>query len=186
MPFRATQQSFVDRPARLFLMDASMFGVPLQAFHRFVGDASMRVRVAGFYPMVDAHGDAVLDRSETVTLFNDMCILAPGTLVDDAIVWTPIDDHSAKAHFTLGTHSITATLFFNEQGLLRDFVSEDRSRSLENGRKFAADHFSTPVRDYRRFGPYRLASFGEARSRAPEGDFTYGEFSILDVAYNVP
>ena len=57
MSFTGEQHNFYDQPSRLFLMDASMFGVPFQAFHRFVGpSATMRVKVASLVPMVDAKG----------------------------------------------------------------------------------------------------------------------------------
>ena len=58
MPFSAEQYNFFDdKPARLFYMTASMFGVPFQGFHRYVGrSASMRVKVAGMAPVVDASG----------------------------------------------------------------------------------------------------------------------------------
>ena len=53
MPFEADQQSFVDQPTRLFLMRASMMGVPVEAFHRLVaGHATMEVKVAGCIPIV--------------------------------------------------------------------------------------------------------------------------------------
>lgn len=185
MPFGAEQQSFVDRPTRLFLMRATMFGVPVQAFHRLVdGAATMRVTVAGLYPMVDARGP-IMDRSETVTVFNDMCILAPGTLVERAIRWDAIDDVSARAHFTNGAHTVTATLHFDARGLLSDFRSNDRSRASPDGKTFTQPPFSTPVRGYQRYGAYRLARHGEARVHPPEGAFTYGEFELLEIAYNV-
>ena len=44
--------------------------------------------------------------------------------------------------------------------------------------------FSTLVRDYRDFGPVRLMSFGEARWLLPDGEFTYGEFTLVDITYN--
>ena len=44
--------------------------------------------------------------------------------------------------------------------------------------------FSTPVRDYRDFGPVRLMSFGEARWLLPDGEFTYGDFNLVDISYN--
>jgi hypothetical protein len=45
--------------------------------------------------------------------------------------------------------------------------------------------FSMPLSDYHDFGPARLARHGEARWRLPEGEFTYGEFDLQDVTYNV-
>jgi hypothetical protein len=185
MPFEASQQSFADRPARLFLMQARMYGVPVEALHRMIdGHATMQVTIAGVIPMVDARGD-VMDRSETVTHFNDMCLLAPGTLIDPDIVWEPIDARTVRARFTGTTHTISATLVFGEDGLLANFISDDRSRASPDGRTFTAARFSTPVRDYRNFGAIRLAAHGEARWQLPEGEFTYGEFDLLDVSYNV-
>jgi hypothetical protein len=184
MPFEAEQQSFADEPTRLFLMRARMFGVPVEAFHRMIGGhATMQVKVAGVVPMVDARGDE-MDRAETVTLFNDMCILAPGTLVGPAITWEPGDASSARARFTYRSHTITATLFFDSDGRLVNFESDDRSRSLPDG-TFTKLTFSTPLRDYRDFGPLHLAGHGEARWRLPEGEFTYGEFTMIDEASNV-
>jgi hypothetical protein len=184
MPFVADQQSFADEPARLFLMRARMFGLPVFVFHRLVdGHATMQVKIAGAIPMVDAKGD-VMDRSEAVTLFNDMCLLAPGTLLDRHIVWEPVDARTVRAQFTNGTQTIAATLHFGDDGLLTNFVSDDRSRSSPDGKVFTQLRFSTPVRDYRDFGDARLAAHGEARWSLPQGEFTYGEFDLMSVSYN--
>jgi hypothetical protein len=184
MSFEAEQQSFADQPTRLFLMRARMFVLPLEAFHRLIdGHATMRVTVAGAFPIVDARGDE-MDRAETVTLFNDMCILAPGTLVGPGISWEAVDASTARARFTDRGHTIAATLFFDADGRLVNFESDDRSRSLPDG-TFTKQRFSTPLRDYRDFGPLHLAGYGEARWRLPEGEFTYGEFTMTSVAVNV-
>ena len=152
MPFEAEQRSFADEPTRLFLMRARMFGMPVEAFHRLIdGHATMRVTAAGVVPIVNDGGDE-MDRAETVTLFNDMCILAPGTLVDPGIRWEPVDASTARATFTQHGHAITATLFFAADGRLVNFESDDRARSAPDGR-FANARFSTPLRDYRGIGP---------------------------------
>ena len=183
MPFEAEQQSFADQPTRLFLMRARMFGVPVEAFHRAVGGhATMQVTVAGTFPLENASGDA-MDRAETVTLFNDMCLLAPGTLIDPSIAWEAVDATTARARFTHGGQMISATLLFNRAGDLVNFVSDDRARSESDG-TFTPRRFSTPVRDYRDFGPVRLMSFGEARWLLADGEFTYGEFTLIDITYN--
>jgi hypothetical protein len=82
MPFTAEQYNAFDRPARLFYMNASRAMVPIQGYHRYVGDtATMLVKAAALVPVAQAEGpDAT--RTETVTLFNDMCLLAPATLID--------------------------------------------------------------------------------------------------------
>ena len=185
MPFVADQQSFADEPSRLFLMRARMFGVPVFIFHRLVdGHATMQVKVAGAVPMVDASGD-VMDRSEAVTLFNDMCLLAPGTLLDHNIVWDSVDASTVLARFSTRTQTIAATLVFSDDGLLANFRSDDRSRSSPDGKVFTQLRFSTPVRDYRDFGVARIAAHGEARWLLPDGEFPYGEFDLISVSYNV-
>jgi hypothetical protein len=183
MPFEAEQQSFADEPTRLFLMRARMFGVPVEAFHRAVGGhATMQVTVAGVFPLENARGDE-MDRAETVTLFNDMCLLAPGPLIDPDIAWDAVDATTARARFTHDGQTIAATLLFNSAGELVNFESDDRARS-ESGGISTPRRFSTPVRDYRDFGAVRIMSFGEARWLLPEGEFTYGEFNLVDITYN--
>ena len=120
---------------------------------------------------------------ETVTLFNDMCLLAPGTLIDPRITWEPVDATTARAGFSNEGHTVAATLFFDSKAELVNFVSDDRCRSEANG-MVTARRFSTPARDYREFGPVRLMSFGEARWLLPEGEFTYGEFNLLEIGSN--
>jgi hypothetical protein len=185
MPFVAEQQSFADQPTRLFYMRARMFGLPVWVFHRLAnGHATMRVKIAGAVPMVDASGDE-MDRSEAVTLFNDMCLLAPGTLLDKHIVWEAADARTVRARFTNGSQTVAATLHFSDDSLLTNFVSDDRSRSSPDGKVFTRLRFSTPVRDYRDFGGVRLAAHGDARWSLPEGEFTYGEFELMSASYNV-
>jgi hypothetical protein len=185
MPFEADQVSSTDPPARFFFMRARMFGVPVAAFHRLTGGhATMHVRIAGLIPIVDARGEE-MDRSEAVTLFNDMCLLAPATLIDPSIGWETIAADTVRARFSHGGRTIAATLQFDADGLLTTFRSGDRSRSSPDGRLFTRLPFSTPVRDYRRFGAIRLAAHGEARWTLPSGEFTYGEFELQEVTYNV-
>jgi hypothetical protein len=185
MPFEAEQQSFADQPTRLFFMHARMLALPVEVFHRRIsGQATMQVKIAGVIPMVDARGE-VMDRSEAVTLFNDMCLLASATLLDPAIAWEPVDARTVRARFTDGRQTISATLLFGDDGLLTNFISDDRSRSSRDGKSFTRLRFSTPVRDYRDFGTVRLGAHGEAQWILPEGEFTYGEFDLQEVTYNV-
>ena len=78
-----------------------------------------------------------------------------------------------------------ATLLFNDQSQLVDFVSDDRMALGDDGvlRKF---RFTTPLRDYQQYGAYRLASRGETVWHYPEGPFTYGRFVLKKIAYNLP
>jgi hypothetical protein len=93
MTFTGRQFStFGKHPLRLFHLDARMAGVPVDVLHVFDdGGATMRAKVLSLVPMVSASG-ADMDRAETVTMFNDLCVLTPGALVDAPVSWRPRDD----------------------------------------------------------------------------------------------
>jgi hypothetical protein len=170
-------------PRRLFFMDATMRGLPVDVLHTYVGpSARMRVKLASLVPMVDASGPQ-LDQAETVTLFNDLCLMAPAALVDARVRWQPLDDHHARGFFTNGDHTVSADLTFNDAGDLVDFVSEDRLRASQPGTGFTAQRWATPVRSYGSFGGRRAVASGEGRWHAPEGEFTYLEFNLDQLSY---
>jgi hypothetical protein len=126
-----------------------------------------------------------MTQSETVTLFNDMCLFAPATLVDPAIGWTLIDTHTVDATFTAAGHTIRARLRFNDADELTDFISDDRYRASSDGDAMERWRWSTPIAHYRAYGPARLAAAGEGRWHDAEGDYSYIELAIDDVQYNV-
>lgn len=184
MTFTADQLDTFDTPRRFFLMAAVMKGLPVDVFHAFdERGATMRVRLLAVKTMVDASG-AVLTRSETVTLFNDLCLLAPGELVRPAIVWDAIDSHRARAHYTQGPNTISATLQFNDADELVDFRSDDRNPSPD-GSTGTPTPWTTTVRDYGRVGPAHVFRIAETRWHPASGAWTYGEFALKSLAYNV-
>jgi hypothetical protein len=173
-------------PSRLFLMDATMFGLPVDVLHVFLGpSATMRVRLCSLLPMVNAAGPE-MDRGETVTLFNDLCVLAPAALIDAPVVWRGLDPHRVRAEFTNGAHTVSAELVFNDDHELIDFVSDDRSRASADGHHFTPQRWSTPLSHYRTHGARRNATYGEARWHAPdpEGEFSYLELHVDEIVYN--
>ena len=89
MPFASEQHNtFGDAPARMFYMTATRALLPIQGYHRFVDNpASMLIKAAALVPVVDLAGPE-MTQSETVTLFNDLCILAPSALLDPHVNWS--------------------------------------------------------------------------------------------------
>ncbi len=185
MPFTGSQYNFYDAPSRFFYMDATMFGIPVKVFHRFVGpSATMRVKLVALFPLVNA-GGPIMDRAETVTLFNDLCVFAPGALISPSITWREIDTNTVRATFTNLTHTVSAVLSFNAAGELIDFVADGRGAMSADGKSFVEMRWSTPLRDYRAFGVHRVAAHGEGVWHAPGGNFAYLEFDLDRVDFNV-
>lgn len=187
MSFTGEQvNTYGSAPSRVLLMDATMFGLPVDVLHAFVGPhATMQVKLCSLMRMVDARG-ADMDRAETVTMFNDICVLAPAALVDVPIRWQAIDRHRVRGEFTNGAHTVGAVLTFGPDGYLVDFVSDDRLRAARDGKSFVRQRWSTPIGGYRELGKRVIGTSGKARWHAPdpEGEFTYLEFVVDAVAYN--
>lgn len=174
------QYNFFDEPTRLFFMKASMFGLPVYGYHHYInGKAVMDIRFAGLFSVVKKAGP-VMDRAETVTLFNDMCLMAPATLIDKRIQWEMIDSTTVKAVFTNHSISIKAVLYFNEQGQLVNFVSNDRTE-INTMQQIP---FSTPVHGYKNIHGFNLFEKGDGVWTYPDGPFVYGKFTLKDIAYN--
>jgi hypothetical protein len=185
MSFTAEQVSVVGGPTRLFMMDARMKGMPVDVLHTYLnGEARMRVRLLSLYPMVNT-GGAAFTAAETVTVFNDMCVMAPASLLATAITWTTLDEQTVEGTFTNAGHTIRGTLHFDASGALVNFSSDDRPGLAADGTTLVPQRWTTPLRDYRWFGATRLASHGDARYAPASGAFTYGEFDLQEVAYNV-
>jgi hypothetical protein len=183
--FTSEQYNFTDPPGRVFLMKAAMYGLPVEGLHLFERDgATMQIRVASLWSIVDASGPK-MDQSETVTLFNDLCLLAPAALIDrERIVWEAVGPREARARFTHRGITIGATLFFEEDGALTDFLSNDRFLSSD-GKTYLSYPWSTPVRGYREVGGRRVMSGADAVWHTPEGEVAYGRFNLVGIEYNL-
>ncbi len=179
------QYSFIHQPRRIYFMKLSMFGLPVVGLHVYKdGKATMEIKAAGLLTVGEAKGE-IMNKAETVTVFNDMCILAPASLVDKRITWETINPFQVKATFENNGIKISADLFFNEKGELINFVSQDRYMTT-SGESFINAPWSTPVRDYQDFNGIKIASYGEAIWSLPEGDYCYGKINITEVKYNLP
>lgn len=184
MAFTAEQVNTVDPPQRLFLMKARRGGLPVDVLHVFAdGAASLEARLLSLARVASADGPE-MTRAETVTLLNDLCVLAPGALAHPSISWEPIDDRTARASLTVGPNTVSAVVSFDGDGALRDFVSDDRLRIEEDG-SFARRRWSTPLSRPGEVGGIRLSTRGEARwhGDGPDGGdgFAYVEMQITGV-----
>src|SRR5206468_210623 len=126
MPFVAEQHDAFEccrGASRFFYMTASRALIPMQAYHRFAdGAATMRVKVADALTVIDQSGTE-MTRAETVTLFNDLCVLAPAALLDAPVMWEIVDGNRVTAAYTNAGITVRADLIVDASGHLVDFVS---------------------------------------------------------------
>ena len=187
MPFAGQQvNTYGPRPRRIFLMDATRSGLPVTVLHVFADTtATMRVKLLSLFPVVDASGPE-MDRAETVTVFNDLVVMAPGAIVDAPVTWTAIDARHVRGEFTDGDQTVSAVLTFDAEHDLVDFVSDDRTAASSDGKTFTQRRWSTPLAGHRDSLGRRILTSGEGvwHSGAPGGSFTYLEFHLDALAYN--
>lgn len=183
MTLTSEQYNFYDKPTRIFYIKARKMGIPAVGIHLYKNEkAIMRIKLAGLFTIVDARGPE-MDQGETVTVFNDMCFMAPATLIDKNIQWEINDPLTIFAKFTNGKNSIGATLFFNEKGELINFISNDRFETAD-GKTYKNYPWSTPVKEYKNFKGIKVATSALTIYHRPDTDFCYGEFRVVGIEYN--
>ena len=183
MPFTSQQYNFLESSTRLFFMKATMKHLPVAGFHAFKnGTAYMDIRLLSLF-QVQYQSGKEMDVSEMVTFFNDMCCMAPATLIDSRIKWIEHDDLKVQAVFENNGISISAWLYFNEKGELINFVSDDRYAVSEKN-KMEKIRWSTPLKNYRSFEGYTLAGYADTIYNYPKGDLCYGNFQLTNIVYN--
>lgn len=181
MPFTSEQYNFMETASRLFFMKAEMKGLPVAGYHSFKnGDAFMDIRLLSLF-RVQYQDGVEMDLSETVTFFNDMCCMAPATLIDKRIKWLEIENNRVRASFTNNNISVSAWLYFNEKGELINFISEDRY-SADAGKQLP---WATPLKDYQEINGYKLSGNAETIYSYPDRDLSYGIFKLSSIEYNI-
>jgi hypothetical protein len=184
MDASSEQMNFFGNYSRIFFMKASKFLVPFRVLHVYADQkATFVVRVASLFNAVDLSGEQ-LTAAETVTILNDLCVFAPGTLIDKRLSWKEIDSLSSEVTFTNGNYKVSAILYFNEKGEIINFISNDRYALRDDG-SLKILPWLTPLGNYKNFNGRMVSTAGRTIYRYPEGDFTYGIFTLRNIIYNV-
>jgi len=186
VPFTADLvESFGTPATRLFLLETTRHGAPVDVLHTFGEHVRMSGRVGGLLTAFDDAGPD-LDRTEAVTLFNDMCLLAPGALLDAPVSWQQVDPRRVRGTFRHADQEVVADLVFDLDGDLVDFESDARMRMAPDAGSFMPTRWSTPVQQHATFGGRRLACRTDAvwHASAPEGRFAHLELVLDELAYD--
>lgn len=108
-------------------MRAGMPGLPVYGYHHHAaGTATINIRLLGFFTVLHQEGDT-MNKAETATLFNDMCLPAPATLIDQRIHRAMLHDSTVRGTFTNGNIIVSAVLYFGEDGKPVNYISGDHT-----------------------------------------------------------
>lgn len=186
MPFDANEFYTVSPPTFLWAARASVAGLPLMRVqdHYIDGNGRLGVNVAGLFTLEEATGNDV-DQGSLMRYLNEI-MWFPTAFLADNVTWEAIDNSSARVTLTDRGESVSAVLYFDDEGRMTNFVGErywsagtEQSELME---------WSTPISAYGEFEGLRLPVAGEGVWHKNGGDapYTYIELQITDVAYNVP
>lgn len=182
-PCKVDQYTFTESGRRLFYMTMKIKGISISGLHHYNAlDAFMKIKILDLLKIVD-HSGQMMQRAETVTYFNDLCLMAPGALLREDIDWETIDPDHVKGTLRKHGHQVSAILSFNDLGMLDNFISEDRMVINKEG-QYIKMPWSTPMHAFGPVGDYYLPKEGQAVWHYPQGDFSYIKLKIDNVSIN--
>ena len=142
------------------------------------GEGRMLVKVASLWPVVNASG-AQMNQGEMMRYLNEM-IWFPAAFLAGNISFQAVDDSTAQVTLTDHGRTATATMFFDTQGRLTDFVAQ-RYRAPDAS---SPDTWSTPITGYGEFEGLRLPARAKALCKLPGGDLDYIEVTLTGLHYD--
>lgn len=185
MPITCEQFNSVAEPMRIAYMKGRMSGIfPFEGRDLYqAGEGNMLIRLMKYITVGDARGQA-MNESSLVTLLAE-AFLAPGYVLQDYIRWGAGDERSVSADMRFRGVEVSGRFFFNEEGLMERFVSEDRNMVSDDGTSRKVP-WSALAGDYFRQADGLLVP-GSLRAlwHLEEGDFEYYRGEITGLSFDV-
>jgi hypothetical protein len=182
MDFSAVEFYTTDPPGFRWEAKFKMFGIPLlRAEDKYEhGHGSMFGKLVGLKTIFDVSGE-MMDQASMMRYLNEV-FWFPTAYLGDNMRWDEIDDKSARVNFSDGGREIEATLYFDKEGRLENFIAK-RYREIDG--EFSLDTWSTPITAYGEHKGLKLPVRGSAVWHISEGDFSYIDLEIKKVEYNL-
>lgn len=139
----------------------------------------LTVHLLSMLRVVDAHGPTV-DQGELLRWLGESTWFPTNLLPSERLRWSPIDAYTAKLAVEYEGLSLAYTVSFNEQ---------DEIVRLETQRYMTSDRLERWVgklSDYQCIHGVRIPTRIQATWKLPEGDHTYADFRVKEIAYNQP
>lgn len=183
MPMQAEQVFIVDPPGFEWRARFKMFGLPLLSARDSYrdGQGHMFGKAAGLITLFDDRSEK-LTQGALVRYLSEM-IWLPVAYLGDNVIWTAVDEQSADV--TLSDHGRTASgrLTFDEQGRPARF---ETLRYMEAGGEYTLRPWRVTNHAFALRDGLNIPVRCNVSWELPEGVLTYGEFNIVEVAYNRP
>lgn len=178
-----TQYNFVKEPARLALIDTSMFMIPFEGYDYYKnGEGGMKGVIAKAITLFHQKGED-MNKACLVTFLAES-LFSPTILLQDYIAFEPLTDWTIKATVTYGGQSASGVFTFNHDYEMISFTTNDRAVVEKDGTMHYIPWTAA-------CSQYETASSGikyptkfQAIWNYPEHDFVYFDGIIHSVSYD--
>lgn len=182
MNFEAKQYYSVNPPGFVWVAHMKFFGLPLVRVRDYYleGTGSILVKALSLFTIGNSAGKE-MGQGAMMRYLNEM-MWFPSAFLGENISFEPIGDNSSRVTLRDMGKSVTATMYFDNEGRLINFTAP-RYRDMGNN-KFDLENWSTPIREYGEFEGLKLPRAGAGVWNLKEGDLEYINLSITDLEYN--
>jgi hypothetical protein len=183
-PFRATQH-FAVQPAG-FVWDARMRmapGVAIRVRDAFVdGTGSMHASVLGLFTMLSVEGTPAIAAGALHRYLAEAAWFPTALLPSQGVVWTPIDDSTARATLAAAGTTVWLDFHFAPDGLVRSVFTPERARDVDG--RAVPTPWQGRFLEYAERSGMRIPVRGEVEWFLPEGPLVYWRGRITEIAYD--
>lgn len=181
-PFTSVQHVAVDPPG--FVWDAVIRmapGVPIRVRDSYLaGQGAMAASLGGLVPMVDQHGTPELAAGALMRYLAEAAWI-PSALFSRGVVWTPVDDGTARVALTDGDVTVALDVHFGARGEIIS-VAGDRYRDV--GGRGVLTPWEGRFTDYALRDGFVIPLAGEVAWLLPEGRYSYWRGRVVGVTYD--
>lgn len=181
MPVDARQYFTTEPPGFIWLADVTMMpGLHLAGRDKYQdGNGHMLIKALSLVPVADAKG-AETDQGTMLRYLAEI-IWFPSAALSDYITWEQLDATSAKATMTYNGVTASGVFTFNKAGDMVSFEA-DRFYNRKEGATLERWHIENAA--YKDWSGIRIPVKSEVTWKLKEGDFTWYQLEITDIAYN--
>ena len=182
MNIQAKQYYSVNPPCFIWIAYMKVFGLPLVRVRDYYmeGKGNILVKALSFFTIANSSGKD-MDQGAMMRYLNEM-MWFPSAFLGKNVSFESIDSNSARVTLKDMGKSVTATMYFDDEGKLTNFTAP-RYRDMGNN-KFKLENWSTPIREYGEFEGLKLPIKGSAVWNLKESDLEYIDLTITDLKYN--
>jgi hypothetical protein len=144
------------------------------------GKGYMLGKLFSIYPVINGRG-IEMDQGGMLRYLNEI-MWFPTAYLENNISWKPIDNNSAEVTLTDHGKSVSAVLYFDNEGRLTNFKAKRYYQS--SGEKPSLEVWETPIIEYGEISGLKLPIKLKAVWKLKTGDYEYIYGTIKEIKFN--